>query len=372
MLDFAFLCASPKLRNGLRVGVIGAGPAGLFGAGLLACAGADVTVYERSNAPGGRIPLLVAARLDDALADVARKRVEDGARRLAHEFGVRFEYAADVRSAQPLFAQTLDTQGDPVMTAVGVELGFADAQRVRHDGALVCSGGFSAKRLCVPGEHLPGVLHGPTLHFEARPESAFSQDGRPELALFGQNLVVVGFGQAAYEAALEAVELGASRVALIGRESREGADMGLGALAELEAAGVFVLDKTEVIGFEGRGRVAAVAVAQLGRDGGFPRLIPADSVVVALGAAPLEANADMGFVMHLGLDERRDACGREQKSGRTDRLVVAEEAAVGPGTVGRAALSGLKAAQRLAAALDRPGPAPRRPRPPTNIGRKIA
>src|ERR1022692_1527545 len=51
-------------RNGRSVAVIGAGPAGLGAAGVLAQLGYQVTIYEKRTAPGGMMNLIPEFRLD--------------------------------------------------------------------------------------------------------------------------------------------------------------------------------------------------------------------------------------------------------------------------------------------------------------------
>lgn len=167
--------------TGLRVAIIGAGPAGLAAARELARAGVAVTIFEAQayagGMVGGAIPeyRLPQARLEQDLAVLRRLGV-----------GIRYgmRAGADV---------TLDG--------------------LRADGfaaIFVAVGAQAARRLDLPGADADGIVDGVTFLRGVR-------EGRP--VAIGARVGVVGAGDTAMDCARSALRLGAESVSLIYRRT---------------------------------------------------------------------------------------------------------------------------------------------------------
>lgn len=85
---------SPRVRTGKTIAVIGSGPAGLAAAVLLNRRGHSVSVYERSDRPGGLLRYGIPnMKLEKGIID---RRI-----RLMEEAGIRFECGVDVGKDLP-------------------------------------------------------------------------------------------------------------------------------------------------------------------------------------------------------------------------------------------------------------------------------
>jgi len=169
--------------NGFKVAVIGAGPSGLASAYFLALDGFTVDIYETKDIPGGMaadgIPIF---RLDD---DSLKKDIEG-----IVALGVKIHYGSKIDLKR--FEELRNTY-QYVYVAVGAQKGL---------------------NLGIPGDDAPGVYD--QISFL----SAVRRGQAPEL---GQNVVVIGGGNAAMDAARTAKRLAGpgGRVSIVYRRTRE-------------------------------------------------------------------------------------------------------------------------------------------------------
>jgi len=308
-----------------RVAVVGAGPAGLAAAHDLAVRGYRVTLLERERAPGGllvsgippyRLPReLVAREIEDILSLGIELRT--GAA-LGRDFTVR---------------GLLEDEG--------------------HDAVCLALGAHQGVRLAVPGEEAEGVEE--ALWFLRR--VFVDRDQRS-----GRQVLVVGGGDAAIDAARTALRLGARKVQIAYRRSAEEMPAADEEIDAALAEGIEFLYQTVPIGFEVEGgRVAGAICArtELGepdRSGRRRPIVVADSevrltvdqVIVAAGQQP-DAES---LARDLPLD--RDARGvitADPETGQTsDPRVFAAGDVTGAGWTVIAAIA---QGQRAAAAIDR-------------------
>ncbi len=167
--------------NGLRVAVVGSGPAGLTAAWQLARIGYQVKVFEAETQPGGFLRhALPAYRLPGEVVD------QDVANLTA--IGVQVQTSAPVTDIPGLKAEGWDavllSTGTPHVTALGV-----------------------------PGEDATGVLSGLGFLRAVRLGEA------PDLA--GKRVVIVGGGNVAMDAARTARRLGAADTVVAYRRGRQ-------------------------------------------------------------------------------------------------------------------------------------------------------
>lgn len=115
VIDYAFAHdlvreEPPSVRTGKKVAVVGSGPSGLAAAQLLGRRGHEVTVYERSDRPGGLLRYGIPnMKLDKSLID---RRVH-----LMEEAGIRFVLNTDV--GKDITAEELTEHYDSVILACG-------------------------------------------------------------------------------------------------------------------------------------------------------------------------------------------------------------------------------------------------------------
>ncbi len=165
-----------------KIAVIGAGPSGLTAAQDLADRGYAVSVYEASPAAGGMLRWGIPDyRLP---ADILDYEVE-----LIRRKGVSFVYNC----------------------RVGKDISF-EQLRNDHQAVFVGIGTQKGTPIKVKGDDLPGVVQG--LEFLYR---ASTTDNKPSL---NGHVIVVGGGDVAMDAACCAVRLGADKVTIVYRRSK--------------------------------------------------------------------------------------------------------------------------------------------------------
>ncbi|HHV10158.1 MAG TPA: NADPH-dependent glutamate synthase [Clostridiales bacterium] len=171
----------PKERNGKKVAVIGAGPAGLTCAGDLAKMGYDVTIFEALHEPGG---VLVYGIPEFRLPKetVVKKEIEN-----VISLGVKIETNVVIGKST-----TIDELMD--------EEGF--------DAVFIGSGAGLPKFMGIPGENANGVFSANEYLTRSNLMKAFDKDyDTPIIA--GKKVGVVGGGNVAMDAARTALRLGA-------------------------------------------------------------------------------------------------------------------------------------------------------------------
>ena len=181
---------TPASPNGLRVAVVGAGPAGLSCAGELAKLGYAVTVFEKNPLPGGLSTYGIVV-----MREPIRVALEEVA--LIEALGV--EVKTGVTVGQDVTADELLSEFDAVFLGVGMG---------------------SVPHLGIPGEDLEGVTE--ALSFIAETKLA-EKDGLEHLQELpvGQQVAVIGAGNTAVDAATIAKRLGAERVTMVYRRGED-------------------------------------------------------------------------------------------------------------------------------------------------------
>ncbi len=172
----------PARRHGLRVAVIGSGPAGLTAAWRLNQAGLNVTVYEKDAMPGGFL-----------------------------RYGI-----PDFKLEKEVVERRLDLLAlEGIVFECGVEAGRDISGRLlrqRHDFVVVAVGSRKNRDLPIPGRDLAGV------HFAVDYLSAVNRSvsGEKELPdqynAGGQRVAVIGGGDTGSDCVGSAWRQGATRV----------------------------------------------------------------------------------------------------------------------------------------------------------------
>jgi glutamate synthase (NADPH/NADH) small chain len=171
--------------TGRRVAVVGAGPAGLACAHRLAMKGHEVVIFDARPKPGG-----------------------------LNEFGIA-AYKTPEGFAQAEVAWLLEIGGITLRagTALGGEMTLA-ALRAEYDAVFLGIGLGGVNALGAPGEDKEGVEDATGFIAELR------QSGDLGALPVGRDVVVIGGGMTAIDAAVQAKLLGALNVTLVYRRSR--------------------------------------------------------------------------------------------------------------------------------------------------------
>ncbi len=270
----------PPAATGLRVALIGAGPASLACAAELRRYGIAATIYDARPLPGGLNSYGIA---EYKLTLAASLREIDMVARLGVEF--RFHTLVDAA----LLAELEQT----------------------HDAVFLGAGLGAIHRLGVPGEELPGVTNALDL-------IAGYKDG--SLTSVPARVAVLGAGNTAIDAAIAAVRLGAQEVSMIYRRGPEQMSAFSFEYDHAKQEGVHFLWHQQAVAIEGEGRVEALRLTSLEptADGSLIPIaateltLPVDLVVLAIGQA-----THTGFLATSGVHLERGRILIDRTTGQT-------------------------------------------------------
>ncbi len=235
-----------------RTAVVGAGPAGLTAAYFLRRLGHEVTVYEAMAEPGGML------RYGIPSYRLPREELQRDIERIT-DMGVKIVCGS----------------------AVGKKLSISRLRK-DYDAVFVGSGAWSDVTMGVPGEDARGVASG--IEF-------LKQAAQGTVKRLGGDAVVVGGGNTAIDAARTALRLGAQRVTVAYRRTREEMPVQPEEIEEALEEGIkfeFLVAPVEVIG-DGKGDAAAIRLQRMRMgefdDSGRRRPIAMDGEFIEIRAA---------------------------------------------------------------------------------------
>lgn len=258
-------------KNGIKIAVVGSGPAGLSFAGDMVKRGYEVTVFEALHEIGGVLKYGIPEfRLPNRIVDVEI----DGLRQM----GVKF-----VKDC-----------------IVGKTLSYDDLHDEGFKGIFVASGAGLPNFMNIPGENLVGVMSSNeyltrvNLMDAANPESDTP-------VLKGKRVAVIGGGNTAMDSVRTARRLGAERAMIVYRRSEEEMPARLEEVKHAKEEGVEFLtlhNPIEYLGDE-RGRVRQMRLQKMalgepdasGRRRPVPiegaiETVDVDEVIVSVGVSP--------------------------------------------------------------------------------------
>lgn len=180
-------------KNGKRVAVIGAGPAGLSCATYLTRLGYDVTVFDRHDKPGGLDTYGMAEYKSTQETSVAEA---DFLRQIGIRFGMNIEIVKEL--TEP-----------PIIAGGLLKRPFGDIYEQWH-AIFVAIGLGETNELNIGGEGLSGVVD--ALDFIGQVKTRDWKN-----IPIGRNVVVIGAGNTAVDAVTQAKRLGAERVTMVYR-----------------------------------------------------------------------------------------------------------------------------------------------------------
>lgn len=258
-------------KNGIKIAVVGSGPAGLSFAGDMVKRGYEVTVFEALHEIGGVLKYGIPEfRLPNRIVDVEI----DGLRQM----GVKF-----VKDC-----------------IVGKTLSYDDLHDEGFKGIFVASGAGLPNFMNIPGENLVGVMSSNeyltrvNLMDAANPESDTP-------VIKGKRVAVIGGGNTAMDSVRTARRLGAERAMIVYRRSEEEMPARLEEVKHAKEEGVEFLtlhNPIEYLGDE-RGRVRQMRLQKMalgepdasGRRRPVPiegaiETVDVDEVIVSVGVSP--------------------------------------------------------------------------------------
>ncbi|MCD7938104.1 MAG: NADPH-dependent glutamate synthase [Tannerellaceae bacterium] len=258
-------------NNGIKIAVVGSGPAGLAFAGDMAKLGYGVTVFEALHEIGGVLKYGIPEfRLPNHIVDVEIENLR--------KMGVQF-----IKNC-----------------IVGKTISYEDLREEGFKGIFVASGAGLPNFMNIPGENLVGVMSSNeyltrvNLMDAANPESDTP-------VLLGKNVAVIGGGNTAMDSVRTARRLGAERAMIVYRRSEEEMPARVEEVKHAKEEGVEFLtlhNPVEYLGDE-KGRVTQMRLQKMelgepdasGRRRPVPvagaiEEIDVDLVIVSVGVSP--------------------------------------------------------------------------------------
>ena len=257
--------------NGVKVAVVGSGPAGLSFAGDMVKLGCGVTVFEALHEIGGVLKYGIPEfRLPNKFVDVE--------------------------------IDTLRKMGVTFITdcIVGKTLSYDDLHEMGFKGIFVASGAGLPRFMNIPGENLIGIMSCNEYLTRVNLMGAARADWDTPV-LSGKNVAVIGGGNTAMDSVRTARRLGAERAMIIYRRSEDEMPARKEEVEHAKAEGVEFLtlhNPIEYLGDE-NGRVTTMRLQRMelgepdesGRRSPVPvegaiENIPVDTVIVSVGVSP--------------------------------------------------------------------------------------
>lgn len=236
-----------KPWNGSRIGVVGAGPAGITIAILMACRGYRVTVFEIREKIGGILRYGIPEfRLPKSILDRYYVKMR--------ELGIKF---------RPNFA-------------LGGSTGIQDLLKDGYDAVFIGTGTWRPYKLNIPGETFGNVHYG------------INYLNNPDVYDLGERVVVIGAGNAAMDVARTAIRKGSQYVTVY-------------SVTEVPAASPKEVEYAMIDGVQFEFLQTAIEIkddglmvcdVEWGEDGKMirheetVRFVPADSVIISISQGP--------------------------------------------------------------------------------------
>ena len=258
-------------KNGIKVAVVGSGPAGLSFAGDMAKKGYSVTVFEALHEIGGVLKYGIPEfRLPNHIVDVEIDSLR----------GMGVEFVKDC--------------------IVGKTVSMEDLKAEGFKGVFVASGAGLPRFMNIPGENLIGVMSSNEYLTRVNLMDASNEESDTPV-LKGMNVAVVGGGNTAMDSVRTALRLGADRAIIVYRRSEEEMPARLEEVKHAKEEGVEFMtlhNPIEYIGDEkGRVKTMRLQVMELGEPDTSGRRSPVpvegkivevdvDVVIVSIGVSP--------------------------------------------------------------------------------------
>ena len=257
--------------NGIKVAVVGSGPAGLSFAGDMAKQGFDVTVFEALHEIGGVLKYGIPEfRLPNHIVDVEIEGLR--------QMGVHFE--KDCIIGKTITVEQLEAEG--------------------YKGVFIASGAGLPNFMNIPGENSTGIFSSNEYLTRVNLMDASNPDTDTPV-IFGKRVAVIGGGNTAMDSVRTALRLGAERAMIIYRRSEEEMPARVEEVKHAKEEGVEFLTLHNPIEYiaDEKGRVKQVVLQkmELGEPDASGRRSPVaipgaietidiDMAIVAVGVSP--------------------------------------------------------------------------------------
>ena len=245
-------------NNGKKVAIVGAGPAGLTCAYYLRQEGCNIDIFETTSRPGGMLMWGIPEyRLpkETLLKEIG----------LITTLGINIEYNKTL--GHDFSLKELKSRYDAVFLAIGAQK--STAMRIRHEETSGVYGGV---------DFLHNIASGKKIDI-------------------GENVIVVGGGNTAIDAARTSIRLGAKKVSIVYRRTKEEMPAELYEIEEAIHEGIafsFLLAPTEVIVKDGKLCGLKCQAMELGEPdmsgrrrpvpiNGKEEILEADTIISAIG-----------------------------------------------------------------------------------------
>ncbi|WP_373810611.1 NADPH-dependent glutamate synthase [Porphyromonas macacae] len=259
------------IPNGIKVAIVGSGPAGLSCAHDMAKWGYEVTVFEALHEIGGVLKYGIPEyRLPNEVVDAEIQKLTD--------LGVIFE----------------------TNTIIGRTITYDELHEMDYKAIFVGSGAGLPRFMDIPGENLAGVLSSNEYLTRVNLMAAADEDSDTPV-IKGKTVAVIGGGNTAMDSVRTAKRLGAERAMIIYRRTEEEMPARIEEIKHAKEEGVEFLtlhNPIEYIGDE-RGRLKAMKLQkmELGEPDASGRrrpvaitgaieTVPVDEVIVSIGVSP--------------------------------------------------------------------------------------
>jgi glutamate synthase (NADPH/NADH) small chain len=263
----------PKIsnKNGIKIAVVGSGPAGLSFAGDMAKLGYSVTVFEALHEIGGVLKYGIPEfRLPNSVVDVEIDSLK--------KMGVDF-----VKNC-----------------IIGKTISIRELEEEGFKGVFVASGAGLPRFMNIPGENLIGVMSANEYLTRVNLMDAASAESDTPV-LKGKTVAVIGGGNTAMDSVRTALRLGAERAIIVYRRSEEEMPARVEEVKHAKEEGVKFLTLHNPVAYFGdeKGRVKTMRLQkmELGEPDASGRRSPVeipnamedvdvDVVVVSVGVSP--------------------------------------------------------------------------------------
>lgn len=265
---------SKVVPSGKRVAIVGAGPAGLACADVLARNGVLAVVYDRHEEIGGLLTFGIPEFKMEKGVMSRRREVFEG-------MGIEFKLGIEIGGSQPddiSFQQLVD----------------------EYDAVFLGMGTYTYMQAGIPGEDLPGVMPAlPFLISNVKNCLNLKQDAEGFIDMKGLKVVVLGGGDTAMDCNRTSIRQGAESVTCAYRRDEANMPGSKREVANAKEEGVNFLWNRQPVEIVGNGKVEGIKLVttQLGEPDargrrspvvveGSEEIVPCDRVVVAFGFRP--------------------------------------------------------------------------------------
>jgi len=256
--------------TGKKVAIIGAGPAGLGCADVLARSGVEATVFDSHPEIGGLLTFGIPEFKLEKEVVINRRKILEG-------MGVRFK----------------------VNTTIGVDVSF-ETLLAEYDAVFMGMGTYSYMTADIDGENLDGVY--PALDYlisNVNHCHNYEKDPADYISMQGKRVVVLGGGDTAMDCNRTAIRQGAESVTCAYRRDEENMPGSKREVANAKEENVQFSWNSMPIEIVGKGKVEGIKIVktQLGEPDergrrrpepikGSEEVIPADHIIIAFGFRP--------------------------------------------------------------------------------------